>query len=74
MNKINIIIVGAKNYTNSYLEYNYTTWNNPRQADHITLVKLKQNLEKKNKKVNITPTEKKNETRLFIFIYLKTMF
>ena len=23
---------------------------------------------------NITPTEKKNETRLFIFIYLKTMF
>jgi len=22
----------------------------------------------------ITPTEKKNETRLFIFIYLKTMF
>ena len=24
--------------------------------------------------INITPTEKKNETRLFIFIYLKTMF
>ena len=23
---------------------------------------------------NITPTEKKNETRLFIFKYLKTMF
>jgi hypothetical protein len=23
---------------------------------------------------DITPTEKKNETRLFIFIYLKTMF
>jgi hypothetical protein len=22
----------------------------------------------------ITPTEKKNETKLFIFIYLKTMF
>jgi len=22
----------------------------------------------------VTPTEKKNETRLFIFIYLKTMF
>jgi len=31
---------------------------------------------RKNKKLNIkiTPTEKKNETRLFIFIYLKTMF
>jgi len=28
-----------------------------------------------NKKIeDITPTEKKNETRLFIFIYLKTMF
>ena len=26
------------------------------------------------KKNRITPTEKKNETRLFIFIYLKTMF
>jgi hypothetical protein len=24
--------------------------------------------------IYITPTEKKNETRLFIFIYLKTMF
>jgi hypothetical protein len=27
-----------------------------------------------NGKNNITPTKKKNETRLFIFIYLKTMF
>ena len=53
MNNINIIIIGARNYTNTYLEYNYTTWNNPKQADHISLVKLKQNLEKKNKKVNI---------------------
>ncbi len=35
----------------------------------------RQNIIKKVKiKMLITPTEKKNETRLFIFIYLKTMF
>jgi hypothetical protein len=28
----------------------------------------------KNEMERVTPTEKKNETRLFIFIYLKTMF
>lgn len=53
MNSINIIIIGARNYTSSYLEDNYITWNNPSQADHITLCKLKKNLEKKNNKVNI---------------------
>jgi len=32
------------------------------------------NMEINTLKLSITPTEKKNETRLFIFIYLKTMF
>ena len=53
MNNVNIIIIGARNYTNSYLDDNYSTWNNPKQADHKTLIKLKKNLEEKNNKVNI---------------------
>lgn len=47
MKKNNIVIIGAKNYTESYLESDYKTWNNPKQACYSTLYNLKKDLEEK---------------------------
>lgn len=40
-NKINIIIIGAKNYNKNYNKNDYKTWNNPNQADYDILNNIK---------------------------------
>ena len=53
-NKINIIIIGAKNYNEDYDKDNIETFNNQKQAEYNTLIILKNNLEIKNYIVSIT--------------------